>query len=132
MESCQYRIGNIVNNKDSLCRIISITGNKSIAAHFDENDKRCHNFFPQPLTPGILLDFGFRRDDHSWGSEYYLVRNEYEVYFSVEHWKDQDQDSAWNNYWYVKQTIKPFDLKFVHQLQNIYFALTGQELELKP
>lgn len=128
----QYRLGNIVNSKGSLCQIASIAKDKSIAIHIDKKDKKSHNFSPQPLSSSILLEFGFKRDDHGWGSEYYLLRNEYEVYFSVEHWKDHNQDSAWNNYWYIKQTIKPFDLKFVHQLQNIYFALTGQELELKP
>ena len=33
--------------------------------------------------------------------------------------------------WYGKESKTISDIKYVHQLQNLYFALTGQELEVK-
>lgn len=51
--------------------------------------------------------------------------------FTVEHWTDAKEDSDFKNHWHVFGLLKGFKLKYVHQLQNLYHALTGEELEIK-
>ena len=74
------------------------------------------NFEPIPLTEEWLVRFGFRKSDlsdrfiiHGW---FYFEKSE-------------------NGYSF--RTIDGFVrvIESVHQLQNLYFALTGEELELK-
>jgi hypothetical protein len=127
----QYRLGNILESGGSLCEVVGINRNSLSVNSLETPGVKSKKSSPLALGCKILLDFGFRKSDHKWGSEYYLVRNQDEVYFSIENWTEEDPNSIWNNYWFVKQTIKPFHLKYVHQLQNIYFALTGEELILK-
>jgi hypothetical protein len=87
-------------------------------------------FYGIPLSEEWLLKFGFVKSQSKWGWEYFLVRNDYEVYFIIEHWTDTEEGSQWKNHWFNKYTIKPFNLKYIHQLQNLYFGLTGEELSL--
>lgn len=74
---------------------------------------------PEPLTEEWLLKFGFieSKDNHPFLSLKYF----YIAFSGTE--------------WVVKQVLSvPFacaTIKYVHQLQNIYFALTGEELTLK-
>lgn len=63
---------------------------------------------PIPLTEQWLKDFGFHNNDGSWFLEsYHIHRNKY--------------DKGWH--------VSPYaDVEYIHQLQNLYFALTGEEL----
>jgi hypothetical protein len=71
-----------------------------------------------PLTEEWLVKFGFKLPAYSWiGDKFHL--------------------SEWDRYplnWCVamnkNNAIVVSKLKYVHQLQNLYFALTGEELEL--
>ena len=67
-----------------------------------------------PLTEEWLLKFGFEKDN-----ELNFVKFSFKVHF----W------SNYNSYMYgwIGGNI---EIKYVHQLQNIYFALTGQELTI--
>ena len=68
-----------------------------------------------PLTEEWLLKFGFEKDN-----ELNFVKFSFKVHF----W------SNYNSYMYgwIGGNI---EIKYVHQLQNIYFALTGQELTIQ-
>ena len=37
-----------------------------------------------------------------------------------------------NGWWYGNKKLPNGNLQYLHQLQNLYFALTGEELEYKP
>lgn len=72
-------------------------------------------FAPIPLTEEWLVKFGF--DKIEWAdNEYY--RNGYTVKI----------EEGYTSVWFQTSEI---EIKYVHQLQNLIFALTGQELELK-
>mgnify|MGYP003148218537 CR=1 FL=1 len=75
-----------------------------------------HNYEPIPLTEEWLVKFGFVENSISIGSYAYL-RIEKDLTFAV----GVPYESGGNSR----------ALKHVHQLQNLYFALTGTELELK-
>ena len=69
---------------------------------------------PIPLTEEWLLKFGFETKD--------------KVFWDVGNFRvGQDR---WGGYDYVSRRVD-IDLKYVHQLQNLYFALTGEELTIK-
>ena len=72
------------------------------------------NIKPIQLTEEWLLKFGFEKDN-----ELNFVKFSFKVHF----W------SNYNSYMYgwIGGNI---EIKYVHQLQNIYFALTGQELTI--
>jgi hypothetical protein len=106
MEANELRIGNWVVNK-KLHEEIQIDGNFP----FD-------NVFmiePIPLTEEWLLKFDwFSIDDDRYtfrDIEYYTISNEGSLYFCG--------------------SYTCTDIKYVHQLQNLYFALTGEELTIK-
>jgi hypothetical protein len=92
-----------------------------------EIDKCEENLFTQPipLTEEWLVKFGFEfSEDES--------SEEKKVYFD-----------NWNHDVIIRENIVKFyivntcetcydvAIKYVHQLQNLYFALTGEELEIK-
>jgi hypothetical protein len=86
-------------------------------------------FEPIPLTEGWLLDFGFDKHENCRDSlmqMYYnnfrLKLNNYnEISFSI---YNGDVNVSRCNY-----NKKDYKIRFVHQLQNLYFALTGEELK---
>lgn len=67
---------------------------------------------PISLTEEWLLKFGFKKINTTW---YKLGNMAINISFDVE----------WGSKW------MGIRLKYVHQLQNLYFAITGQELTLK-
>jgi hypothetical protein len=81
---------------------------------------------PIPLTEEWLLKFGFEWDDvetkTNGGTEKMLLKD---ILLMKRH-----QDTLWVAcpYGYL---ISPHRTLYVHQLQNLYFALTGEELTIK-
>lgn len=91
---------------------------------------------PIPLTEEWLLKFGFeiKRKQYSLN-----VGNELFNYAIKEHfiiWKSGDSGYLKmrkdGDGWMIKECYERHDYiyKYVHQLQNLYFALTGEELQL--
>ena len=80
---------------------------------------------PLPLTEEWLLKFGFEKKENSL----FTKKLEY-IYNSLKYCEDykiwiyynDDNDAACNSI---------ADLNFVHELQNLYFALTKKELTMK-
>jgi len=75
---------------------------------------------PIPLTEEWLLNFGFKHIRDNWYNTH-VNGNTFNVYV----FKDLRYRVE-----IVSQSIGVF--KYVHQLQNLYFALTGEELKTKP
>ncbi len=74
---------------------------------------------PIPLTEDWLISAGFMQSGRHWTNLVidldYITQDdffEYEIQFPFLDWQKHD-------------------LKYVHQLQNLYFALTGEELTFK-
>jgi hypothetical protein len=72
---------------------------------------------PTQLTEGWLLEFGFFKFNNA-----YILKKpeESSINFQFSVWQDMTYNSSEFN-------IK---LNYVHQLQNLFFALTGNELQL--
>ena len=78
-------------------------------------DERMYDFKPIPLTEEWLVKFGFEYDVLE---EFYFEMNGIRgQFYEEENSFELDHYELANCY-------------YVHQLQNLYFALTGQELEI--
>lgn len=124
MKASELRIGNWVNTIEGHKQIIELRHSenypKGISHHVTDNVRVSGLFLgpiggvlPIPLTADWLLKFGFingEKDNFSFTKNMDLriigLENDY------------------NGIWVRK-------IKHVHQLQNLYFAITGEELELK-
>lgn len=84
-----------------------------------EQDDNYIDFEPIELTPEILEKCGFVKPAHSYiGDIFHLSEwDEYPLNWCV----------AMNK----NNAVIILKLKHLHQLQNLYFALTGEELEVK-
>jgi hypothetical protein len=69
---------------------------------------------PIPLTEEWLLKFGFEKEGGWFKKKRLLLFNIRNMYFTT-----------------PSKDIVSVDVTTVHQLQNLYFALTGEELTLK-
>ena len=119
----ELRIGNYIEYNGE---IIKLDG--SLFACYIQNELD-YPFNEIPLTEEILLKFGFNEvegerwcDMHEEFEEcnyYYLSM--FKIYYNPE--TDIFEDDSLYHF--------NVNLKYVHQLQNIYFALTGEELTFK-
>jgi len=78
----------------------------------DFSNDNYKNFKPIPLTEEWLIKFGFEETDYA-GDCYYLGSLQIDL---------SDFECAFNTNWLDCKT------QYLHQLQNLYFALTGKEL----
>lgn len=121
MEVKELRIGNLLQwrNNNAECEVTpSLFQNTYFWGHIEAKDIE-----PIPLTKEWLLKCGFE------GRE--LSLDIVNIGFME---ADVDTERVWIGLSvgkYVEECNLLPDLHYVHQLQNLYFALTGQELELK-
>ena len=127
MKSSELRIGNwvIVHHND--VEIDFITNKEIVGAkglHLTELKK----VKPIPLTEEWLLKFGFIRHHYDYANDVIYIKNI----------ADNEIDNAefeWgvypNELGSGIQIKNRKSLKYVHEIQNLYFALTGEELTFK-
>lgn len=111
MEARELRIGNIVEKN----------GVEYVADHV--TIAMAHNYHPIPLTPEILEKCAIV----VLGSKWLLT-------------EDKDSHYIWRNdngkIFYVIDDFghdgrSEVEIKYLHQLQNLYFALTGEDLKIE-
>ena len=130
MKASELRIGNYTRLGDRIGKVKSIFN-----THFQVDDERCislgnsiqRNFEPIPLTEEWLIKLGFVFDGIT--NEYYdNVHND--VFSGSICIKKRHGNNKYK--WEFRiGCIDIRDFNYVHQLQNLYFALTGKELETK-
>lgn len=119
MKASELRIGNFVEFDGEESKIESISlGVKSGHVVYLE----CYgdlilfdHLEPIPLTEEWLVKFGFEEKDG------YFTKNKDDIY----------NNYTDNSFDYVINGIVIIEIKHVHQLQNLYFALTGEELKIQ-
>ena len=120
MEATELRIGNYVMNEHS--KILTVLGIKETSLYLYEKYKSqsgsyfIEKIWPIPLTEEWLLKFGFEKiAGYLWKCkqlgeqrfiENHLTKGYFETHYESKH------------------------IQYVHQLQNLYFALTNEELEI--
>jgi hypothetical protein len=114
METKELRIGNYVYEE-------TIEEPYQVVEVFEISTTTINDGFPKalspiPITEEWLLDLGFKGKEKAYNQTFYYAD-------SFSEWKVIHRDGL------IKRNGKV--IKHIHQLQNLYFALTGQELKLK-
>lgn len=126
MKANELRIGNYVydvNEKVSRVEEISMAD----VSRYATLSSQCGFFYrseilPIPLTEEWFLKFSFFNND--WFGYEHIKHRDFEIYNENE---GVYRLSVNSNEYVIGKPIE-----FVHQLQNLCFALTGEELEIKP
>ena len=128
MKASELRIGNYIKARKTTTideNVVLLDGLQFLDLMMSSNIKY---FEPIPLTEQWLIDFGFKEDtdnsfvfnnlsiflDKRFKENMYLETKESGIFGGV----------SWNK-------IDGLKLKHVHQIQNLYFALTQKELIIK-
>jgi hypothetical protein len=119
MKASELRIGNCVNvlgaNQqviDIMCDGASTIFNECIP--YDDIE-------PIPLTKEWLLKLGFKKMEWNRPTSYYLDFGFCDIFYNYEGIVEMHVADV---------EIYLHHIKHVHQLQNLYFALTGEELAI--
>ncbi len=126
MKATELRIGNYTNEKGKQKQVYSVS---------NHNAKDYSKVKPIPLTERWLKDFGFKFNDdlnNDLPSKEAYFLNDFIIWFSHLHTLKIKQNST-NSYWHEQYEYYnghglKVEIKYIHQLQNLYFALTGKEL----
>ena len=115
MKASELRISNLILKNGKLHYTSYLTIRDIHGLSVDDTD----TFEPIPTTEECLLKFGFEKLTGSNVIENCYNKNGYSVSFSkyghISFWVSNDNNII---------------IKYVHQLQNLYFALTGEELTI--
>ena len=114
MKANELRIGNYINWQAEPVQIKDFTSFINIVT---EMSKTYSLVRPIPLTEEWLIKLGYRKSTderyYKEDSHYYPIYNRGIFYL------------------FVGLPLETKECKYVHQLQNLYFALTGEELTIK-
>jgi hypothetical protein len=132
MKANELRIGNLVltDRNNSIKTIVEVRS-FIVSVEYIRTDTNCKHqsmvdyerLIPIPITEAWLLKFGFEKDNSENNKTYLsptVNGNRIKIYF--------------NRFGVAKFTMNMFhqiEIEYVHQLQNLYFALTGEELTIK-
>lgn len=138
MNATELRIGNLVSYNETEFTVYGIscphTDNKYLVDLSNDgvitviSDK----ISPVPIIEEWLLKSGF--DKQIIKNYFYKQCGEYEMRVSVNVFSGSiDRDASWFISIQIGYGSQPYSLikKYVHQLQNLYFTLSGEELNLK-
>lgn len=121
----ELRIGNLVVKSDQIHSDSPQYG-QITTVYVDKANVDYHYpltwYKPIPLTEEWLLKFGFRMK----AGKFRLPSLSGYHFFSLQNPFMAEHDGG-----FVPSVLCEYTLKYVHQLQNLYFALTGEELTIK-
>lgn len=125
MDMKELRIGNYIKSIGIIYKLISVDIKGNLKGIDDVTTFNLDGYYtPIPLTEEWLLKFGFERLSYEKNYPLYINKNKdgYSHSFFVSIHSDFSRVSI------VNQSLRT--LKYVHELQNLYFALTQTELTI--
>ena len=123
MKAQELRIGNWVELDDEFTQMVCI---------MEDNTEWIN---PIPLTEEWLEQFGFSKIQSNDTLSYIYTKSHKEAFIVLE--DDMSVAVTCTEILFYKESQYGYyapsvdRTKYVHQLQNLYFALTGEELEIK-
>ena len=112
MKASELRIGNFIYCGDEETKIYP--------EDFEMIDDCFFEWNPIPLTEEWLLKFGFEQ----LTPKYYVLNIDENISFAYYY-------TYSGGVWHFEFEGIPIKIEYINQLQNIYFALTGNELNIK-
>jgi len=134
MNSTELRIGNLVEYCDEVVTVTGVTEENPFVNTITPDYLDYDEITPIPLTEEWLLKFGFVLNDSTKDFHFlemrYWVKNSVMLFFNVrcEGTSFLTGHGSMRNGEYFVSTFN-WGTKSVHQLQNLYFALTNEELK---
>lgn len=139
MKTNELRIGNYVKfydpiNGTNIYRVYYIADYGNISSVSLEGKGQLvsctvKDIEPIELTEEVLLKIGFEKKN-----DCYILSNEciFFIYYK-DSFKQELLASAKRKgkYYYNTNELKNYDIKYLHQLQNAYYLLTNEELEVE-
>ncbi len=115
LKATEIRVGNLVSFNGDIIRL-----DGSLLAMYLQNELD-KPFYPIPLTEELLLKFGFKKIE-----DYRTAFIKRLSFGQISGLLVDGQVTMWYNY---NGTSIVNDIKYVHQLQNLYYVLTRSELQ---
>jgi hypothetical protein len=125
MKSNELRIGNIVlDDYSGTIKVVNINSEYNCIDYKKPNFKavgrmEIQYIKPIPLTEEWLLKFGFEIKKGGWSAATHKINTELTINNAHKVWR-------FTPIWCLDYA----SIQYVHQLQNLYFALTNQELTI--
>lgn len=117
MKASELRIGNLVYHFGNFMETLAIDTTAAII----KVNKIAEQVFYKDIHPIPITEEWLRK----FGAEKRGLPNQFSInYITIELVEGGASVSPIDMYW--------IDVKHVHQLQNLYFSLTGEELTIKP
>lgn len=135
LETTEFRIGNYLKDREGRICIVeelsSREGEREVYAPAMNGPITALPNKPIALSEDWLLKFGFKKQ-HSYGSTNLWTIKIKGLCFSIYEIPPFREDKEKPGKWALVNHTLNYDLhyKYVHQLQNLYFALTGEELKI--
>jgi len=92
------------------------------------NDEHLEDYEPIPLTEEWLLKFGFENKGHGFSDNIYYKQEEL---LNWGHRVIMSNTGIVLQHGFMNQWSELTSVEYVHQLQNLFHALTGEELTIK-
>lgn len=122
MNAQDFRIGNFIDHNGQYFKVISLNDNDNwVGLDNYQLNTELEECLPIPLTEEILLKCGFEKDEQ-WDNTFNKRVDVFNGFTTI------TIDVRANVLLLDDIEIK---LQYLHQLQNLYFALTNQELEIQ-
>lgn len=130
VEVKELMIGNFILHDDKICEVCAIYSNgmMDISPIDSYIVKERNNILiePIPITEELLLKCGFTKEYYGFSCD--IVELSYGRFLCND---DTDKDKLFLSINNAEYTISGVSFKYLHQLQNIYYDLTGKELDVK-
>lgn len=136
MEINELRIGNWVKVNDPIFGVntykVATIRDNGIITLSDNISCLVDNIEPIELTGDILIDIGFKKGYNEIYSKTIKV-DFYEYNISYQNVKDNKYSFVAYGYknGELKRQIRLDNIQYLHELQNVFFSFTNQELEIK-
>jgi len=134
----ELRYGSIIQNKNEVWVVNDIFGASGLITVLPDSKnigwhgrRAAHDYQGVPLTEEWLLRLGFEKEDKLFNDLSLYIGLWRIIYGTWPNGEKNFQLQADGGYDERGEMDLSTTTKYVHQLQNLYFALTGTELEVK-
>ena len=138
MRKNEFRIGNLIEGylEPQISEWVEMKVCVDVLSSIESKPDN-HGYRPIPLTEELLVKLGFVGDNHKYHETFYIdistderleIKTTIDIHimdnYGVAYITDNEMDIDINTCFIRK-------INHVHQLQNLYYAITGKELTLK-
>ena len=124
IQANELRIGNLVHTIGTYVIV-----NSALIKAIEEYQKYGKLFKPIPITDEWLIRFGFEKLNTMMSGCNVFEKGQWRFAVKIKPEKEETF-SLWNKNMSPPTWSFVRDIQYLHQLQNLYFALTGEELTL--